>query len=124
MMVPDWAGYLAVRDAFAQAMDHRLYTLEWLDQQIISGEARFWRTERAAIVAELRRYPTGNMDVHGLIAAGAPEDIVNELIPAAEEWGRSMGCLGAIIESRSAWARLLKDSGYAPHQLALRKELA
>ncbi|HWI85707.1 MAG TPA: hypothetical protein VNT42_05205 [Sphingomonas sp.] len=121
-MTIDWAGYLHWRPAFVAAIDARLYTPEWLDGRIATGEAWFQRGDDAAIVAELRQYPTGARDVHGLIAAGDVAEIRDRLIPMAEAWGRAQGCIGAIIESRPGWARALAASGYAPHQLALRKD--
>ncbi|TFI59119.1 hypothetical protein E2493_06230 [Sphingomonas parva] len=122
-MVPDWAGYLRFRDAFAAVLDPRLYTIGWLDGEILSGNLLLWVGREAAIVAQIRRYPTGAMDVEGLIAAGDLEEIVRDLIPAGEAWGRSIGCVGAIIESREGWARVLAPHGYRVHQIALRKEL-
>lgn len=123
MMVTDWVGYLRFRDAFAEVLDPRLYTIEWLDKQVLECKVTFWRTDKAAIIAELKIYPTGAADVHGLIAAGDMADIVETLIPAAEQWGRDLGCLGAIIESREGWKRTLKSSGYDVYQVALRKDL-
>ncbi|WP_324807226.1 hypothetical protein SH584_11505 [Sphingomonas sp. LY29] len=122
-ILPDWAGYCQFRSAFADVMDERYHSLDWLDQQVLSGEFKFFRTEDAAIVVELRDYPTGARDVHGLIAAGNLADIVERLIPAAEAWGKEQGCIGAIIESRPGWAKALSQYGYEPHQLAVRKEL-
>ncbi len=116
-------SYSAFRPAFAAVMDERYYTLEWLDGQIEVGAARFFCSDNAAIIAEIRDYPTGAKDVHGLIAAGDLGEIVNELIPLAEQWGRENGCIGAVIESRVGWAKALKASQYEPHQLAVRKEL-
>lgn len=123
MMVPDWAGYLHFRDAFAEVMDERYYTPEWLDDLLLVGSATFMRTDKAAIIVEIRDYPTGACDVHGIVAAGDLGDVVNVLIPQAEEWARVRGCTGAIIESREGWARALKASGYNVHQVAVRKEL-
>ena len=123
MTAADWAGYLRFRDAFAAVIDPRLYTIEWLDAQVLTGAVRLWIGREAAIVAQLKRYPTGAVDIEGLIAAGALAEIVSDLIPAAEAWARSIGCAGAIIQSRAGWARMLKSQGYQPYQLALRKEL-
>jgi len=123
VIVPDWAGYLRFRPAFEQAIDPALHSIGWLDGRVLAGEALFWRTERAAIVAEVRQYPTGNRDLHGLIAAGEVNDIAEILIPQAEAFARSIGCIGAVIESRPGWARRLKGQGYSIHQVALRKEL-
>ena len=117
------AGYLRFRPLFAAALDPRLYTLDHLDALVESGRGVFFHTGTAAIVAELRAYPTGARVVHGLVAAGDLADIVEILIPAAEAWGRSRGCIAATIESRPGWARLLKTHGYAAHQTAVWKDL-
>lgn len=122
-MMPDWAGYLAFRDRFIEVMDQRYHTIEWLDGQVLSGEFKFLRSDDAALIVELRDYPTGAKDVHVLIAAGDAEQIVEELRPTAEQWGRDQGCIAAIVESRPGWAKYLKPHGYDPHQLAVRKEL-
>lgn len=123
MILPDWAGYLAFRDHFAEAMDPQLYSIEYLDGLILSGQARFWRSEDAAIIAEIKTFPTGARVVHGLIAAGNLEGI-KTLIPLAEQWGREWGCIGGMIDSRPGWARAMKQDGYAPHQVALWKDLS
>lgn len=122
--VPRWAEYLRFRDAFRAAMDERLYPAEWLDRRVLSGDVLFLSTQDAAIVAEVRTYPSGAQDVHGLVAAGAMDEIVERLIPEAEAWGRAQGCAGAIIESREGWARALRRYGYEPFQTAVRKEFA
>lgn len=122
-MIPDWAGYCGFRAAFAEVMDERYYTLEWLDGQILDGRALFWRTDKAAIIAEIRDYPTGARDIHGLIAAGDLGDIVETLIPMAEAHGRLVGCIAAQIESRPGWVKALAPYGYGLHQSIVRKEL-
>lgn len=123
MTLPDWAGYRRFRDQLAEAMDPAFYPIENLDELLLSGRARLWVGEHAAIVAEIRDYPGGARAVHGLVAAGRIEEINAQLIPQAEAWGKALGCTCAIIESRAGWMRALKPYGYAPHQVALRKEL-
>lgn len=123
MMVPDWAGYLAYRDQFAQVLDERFYTLDWLEWRLLTEGAYFLRCDDAAIIYEIREYPTGAKEVHGLIAAGNMESIVSELIPAAEGIGRELGCISACIESRPGWAKALKPFGYEVYQVAIKKEL-
>lgn len=115
-------SYADWRRRFAEALDPRLYPLAHLDQ-LAAGGAQFLAAGDAAILFERRRYPSGAAAVHGLVAAGDPDRIVSLLIPTAEEWGRRNGCIGAVIESRPGWARLLKASGYAPHQLSIWKDL-
>lgn len=123
MNILDWTGYLRFRDAFKEAVDERYWPMEWLDERLLTGRARFMRSANAAIVVELRHFPGGALDVHGLIAAGDKNEIVNELIPQAEEWGRQNGCLAGVVESREGWARALKPHGYSISQVTVRKEL-
>jgi hypothetical protein len=123
MMLPDWAGYHRFRPQFAEALDPPFYPIEYLDALILSGRGRLWVGVHAAIVAEIKHYPGGAKVVHGLVAAGRMEEIVERLIPEAEAWGKAAGCTSAIIESRSGWMRALKPHGYEPHQVAVRKEL-
>ena len=115
--------YLRFRDGFAEAMDPRLYTLDYLDWLLIEGRGQFWATDRAAIIAEVKTYPTGARAIHGLLATGDLDDITNILIPTAEAYARAQGCLFAIIESREGWARQLKGSGYELYQTSVRKVL-
>ncbi len=120
---PDWAGYCEFRAAFAEVMDDRYHTVDWLDEQLLTGKVKFWRSQGAAIIAEVRDYPTGAKDIHGLIAAGDLSEIVEILIPCAERWGRDNGCIAATIESRPGWAKTLAPYSYETHQLTVRKEL-
>jgi hypothetical protein len=123
MIVPDWAGYLRFRPQFEETLDPARYTIEWLDDKILTGEFKLWVGEGAAIVAKLESYPTGAMDIHGMIAAGSLEEIRGVLIPQAEHFAKSIGCIGAMISSREGWAKALKANGYELHQTVLRKEL-
>jgi hypothetical protein len=117
------SDYASWRERFAEALDDRFYSLEWLDNQVRGGRAILWSDEDAAILAEVRFYPTGAKDIHGLVAAGDMEAIATRLIPRAEEWAKAAGCIGAVIESREGWTRVLKSAGYLPYQTAVRKEL-
>jgi len=114
--------YEAWRDRFMEAADEHLYPAEWLDKRVESGRAQFWCNDAGAILAEIRQYPSGVKEVHGLVAAGDLEAI-RALIPQAEQWGRTKGCTRASISSHPAWARLLRDDGYLPHQLTIAKEM-
>lgn len=122
-MATDREAYAHFSAGFRAAMDARLYTPAYLDELYDSGKAIIWWTWDSAILAEVKEYPTGAKVIHGLVATGELEEIVNDLIPAAEAWGKENGCVGAIIESREGWAKVLKSKGYEPHQVALWKDL-
>jgi hypothetical protein len=123
MSAPDWSAYLRWRDAFGEVMDPRMYSLSWLDGEIHGGRMLMWADADAAILAQVRTYPTGARDIHGMVAAGDLKAIATRLIPLAEEWAKAAGCIGAVIDSREGWRRVLEPSGYRPYQIAVRKEL-
>lgn len=122
-MTPDWAGYCEFRARFAQVMDERYHTLDWLDMKVLHGEVQFWRSDNAGCITEIRDYPTGATDLHALIGAGDLGEIITEIFPRAEAWGRKQGCIAAQVESRPGWARALKPYQYETHQVIVRKEL-
>jgi len=120
----DFAGYLQWRPAFLEAIDQSLYPARWLDGLVAQEAVQLWRSDNAAALTELRPYPSGALDLHGLVAAGDIQEVRDILVPQAEAWARAIGCVGFSIESRPGWAKLLKNKGFEPHQLTVRKEFA
>lgn len=116
-------GYLRFRPQFEQVTDPIFYPIEWLDAQVLSGRARPFIGRAAALVMEIREYPGGARVAHVLIAAGDMTEIVDDLAPQAEQWGRDSGCQFGLIESREGWAKVMKKHGWRIHQVALLKEL-
>ena len=114
--------YEAHREAFAELLDPRFYTVNWLDGEIWTGAIRVFGNNRACILVRLKPYPTGAWEIHGEAAVGELDAIL-ELIEEAEAWGRKIGCITASIASRSGWQRVLKDKGWEPFQVELRKDL-
>ena len=115
--------YARWRPLFEQAIDQRFYTIEHLDRMIFDGITQIWFGEEAAIVTELKTYPTGVQVIEGIVAAGDLDEIVEHLIPKAEAWAKEFGCKFARIESREGWAKVLKKKGWEVSQTALVKEL-
>lgn len=101
-------------------LDPDRYPPSYVDKQVLVGAWRCWGSDRACILAEIRVYPSGVRELHGVAAAGDLHEIA-KLIPMAERWGQSLGCVRAVIESRPGWDRVLP--GYEVHQVAVRKEL-
>jgi hypothetical protein len=120
----DWDTYWRFRDQFASVLDPERYTLEWLDRQVAFGAYIVIGNEEACVLCELKSYPAGAMDIHGVLAAGDLETIVEKLIPEALDYGRELGCIGGLIESREGWERELKPFGWSRFQTTLRKALA
>jgi len=121
-MIGTWRDYLRFRPEIAELLDPRCYAIEWLDEQVVSGAAIVFTSDTAVILVEIKAYPAGAREVHGLVAAGDLAAIL-PLIDEAEAWGLGNGCIFAGIASRAGWGRVLRDRGYQPYQIELRKEL-
>lgn len=117
-----WQHYLAFRDDIAAILDPRCYTIEWLDEQILTGTMQLWADETAALVTQFKHYPAGARELHAMVAAGSLEGI-SEMRVRAEDWARGLGIEFASAASRPGWARILERFGYALHQIEMRKEL-
>jgi hypothetical protein len=115
--------YCRFRDGFEELLDERFYYIEWLDKQFISGAYKLFSCADAAALVEIKTYPTGAREVHGVAATGNLKSILSDLIPRIEAYGRDQGCEIAGIESRAAWVRLMKPHGYEQYQTCIRKDL-
>lgn len=115
--------YLRFRDGFASILDERFYYIEWLDKQFTSGAYTLFTCPDAAAFVEIKTYPTGAREVHGVAATGNLASIVSDIIPRVEAYGREQGCIVFGIESRIGWSRLMKPHGFEHYQTTIRKEL-
>lgn len=115
--------YADIRDSLAEGIDTRFYQIEYVDWLLNTGRAGIFFSDNAAIVVEIRTFPTGTQAVSGLVAAGSKQEIVEQLIPQAEAWGKANGCEIALIESRAGWEREMKKHGYERWQVSLAKGL-
>jgi len=115
--------YGGFREAFAQALDPRLYGIDHLDRMLLERRAAVFFSDNGAIVAGVRTYPTGTLVLEIVIAAGPRTELIEQLYPQVEAWGRDRGCVLALIESRPGWARAMKRHGYETHQVSIIKEL-
>ena len=123
ILLDDWLIYKAFRPQFEQIIDTRFYSMAWLDSAVMDGIATVFGDDSAAILTQFRTYPSGAKEIHGLAAAGEL-DAIKRHVRTAEEWGQSEGCCVASIASTIGWARVMRDDGYAVHQVEIRKELA
>jgi hypothetical protein len=122
-MISEWRDYLRFRDAFAEVLDPRFYTLEWLDGEVACGRMMLFNTRKSAILFSVKTYPTGLKELVGELAVGNLREIAHVLIPLAEQFGKEIGCKSAVIESREGWVKMMRAHGYELHQTAIRKVL-
>ena len=94
--------------------------MSWLDMMVWNGAYKLFANDSAVIVTELKTYPTGAKEIHGIVAAGDLAS-VKELIGQAEAWGKEQGCVRASIASREGWLKALPD--YRLHQVYIVRDL-
>lgn len=115
-------AYARHRDEIAGMLDERFYPLSWVDQQVASGAIRTMVNDGGFIGFEVKEYPSGAREAHGMFAVG-DLDAILELIDQVEAYARSQGFIALTIASREGWAKVLKPRGFEPHQLTIMKEL-
>lgn len=123
MIAIEYTGYLVFRDEFLTILDDRFYTPEWLDSQVWAGFYRCLSCEDAALLFEIKGYPTGLRELHFVAAAGELSSLIQDLRPKAEDYAREIGCRIVSVASRAGWARALKPHDYEVYQTVLRKEI-
>ena len=98
------------------------HTKDHVKAALDERRAQFWFHPEAAIVTEIKVWPTGFREVVGWLAGGSLDGVVT-LIPQIETWARGIGCDRAQINGRYGWKRRL-PAGYRPHGTTFVKDLA
>lgn len=118
-----YADYQRFRSRFADILDPRFYSIEWLDLQVMTGKFRLFTADDSAILVSVKTYPTGLKELCGEAAVGNLGHIVGKLIPQSISWAQSLGCKSACIESRPGWVKIMKKYGFELHQASTRKAI-
>jgi len=121
-LVSDWIAYLDRRFDIAKILDPRCFTIEWLDGEIMAGRIKIRINNGAMIGFEVKTYPAGARELHGMFAVGNVEDCL-ALWDEVEAQAAASGFEFATIASREGWARVMRSRGYVVHQTEIRKEL-
>lgn len=99
-----------------------MHTVAGIEATIRQGSAQLWVGAGCVVVTEVQSY-LGGAKALQFMWAGGDLDAVLAVTPQIEAWGRSLGCSMALVESRPAWAKLLKPMGYSPWSVTVRKAL-
>lgn len=114
-----WARF---RDRFAEAMDDGLYTIEELEQRVLTHRAILFAGKDSAIVGQVEAYPGGEQAFQITWACGNVDELLS-LLPGIEALARIQGCTRMIVEGQRAWERVLKAAGYGFFSVTLTKGL-
>jgi hypothetical protein len=116
------SDYLRFRERFRELIEpYGMYTIEQLDQSLAEGNSQLWAGSNSAMITSLPDYAekVGQADW----VVGDLDEIVRDLIPAAERWFRAQGCKRIMFEGRVGWSRVLKGRGYKAHSVTMVREL-
>lgn len=112
-------------DVLQDALDHggNTHNLQDVALAILNEDAQLWVGREAILVTQIIDHPQVRM-ITSWLGGGDLDELVNELRPRAEEFGRANGCTRSALLSRDGWIRALRDEGYKPVARYLMKELA
>lgn len=115
------AAYTRHRAEIASILDERFWPLWWVESQISEGKIDLLSNDTAIIGIEVRNYPGGARELHGLFAAGEKAGI-KELVEQALAIGEAAGLTCAAIESRHGWEREFRDLGFVRNKVRIVRE--
>lgn len=98
------------------------YTPEDVFGQIRIRFAQLWPGKKSAAVTRLHDYD-GKKVLRIWLAAGDMSELVNQMLPASEEWALSQGLDAIEVEGRKGWTRVLAPLGFKEVDGVLTKEL-
>lgn len=88
------------------------HTFEDVAQGLVEGRFQAWVNGGSIAVTEIITYPRKRA-LHCFLAGGKMAEIV-EMMPAASDWGRMMGCSSFTVAGRKGWMRALRRYGWRP----------
>jgi hypothetical protein len=109
------------REAFAKACDGTHWTIEAIEQALSGGLWQQLEANGCCFLVEVIDYPQERA-CQVMWAAG---DLKSILAAAddLEAWARRQGCTEMLIEGHQGWQRALRELGYRPWSVTLRKGL-
>lgn len=115
------SGWAFWRDRVAQAVDGSHHTIESIERSLVEGRAQLLTLPDCCFVVELADYPAARA-CQVMWAAGTLEAIL-AASARLHAWARAQGCSEMLVEGHAGWTRALKDIGYRPWSVTLRKAL-
>lgn len=112
------------RSHIERALEHSpgTHDLDDIRQGVASGAFQLWPSDDSAILTQVHVHPRRKL-LCIYLAAGHLEEL-HAMLPRVLDWARDLGCDGAFIAGRPAWARtFLATEGWRPEAVILAKDL-
>jgi hypothetical protein len=89
---------------------------------VLSDEAQFWPGRESAVITEVLTLPKVKA-LHVWLAGGNMAELIDEMLPAMENFARLAGCDRFSVAGREGWERVLRKKGFEPAWRVVAKEL-
>ena len=109
-----------IQRALDRAGTHDLSDVEGM---IARGEAQLWLGERSAAVTEIVVYPKHSV-LNLWLCGGDLREIVEDMLPKAEEFAKAKGCKKMRTGGRKGWDRVMSGHGFSTVASICEKELS
>lgn len=109
------------RGEFAKACDGTHHTIESIERSIVEGRSHLLFGDGCCLIAEIHDYPKER--ACQLTWAAGSIEALKRASPYVDLWALSQGCTEILIEGHAGWARALRDVGYRPWSVTVRKAL-
>jgi len=115
-------AWIRWRPEIAKACDGSHQRIEDVERSLAEGRAHLLTLPDCCFVVEIAAYPAATACQ---VMWGAGElDAIVDAAPRLHAWARRQGCTEMLVEGRAGWVRALKDIGYRPWSVTLRKSLS
>lgn len=119
-----WEQYQRCKRWLERALEYSYgtHTIEDIEQGIANGQYILWPGQHSAVLFEIVQHP--RMRVAYVFLAGGSIRDIESMLPAMEDWARSIGCARAEFSGRAGWTRsFLTGNGYQQRSVTMAKEL-
>lgn len=116
----EWARCAPWIEGALSAMPEPTHGADDVKALIERRECRFWAGRGSAIVTEVQVWPKARWLLIWL-AGGDLSELVRDLLPMVEAYGREQQCSRCVVVGRPGWAKMLP--GYQRAAVTVAKEL-
>ena len=97
------------------------HTFEDVRDAVAEGRMQLWENAQSMAITEIIVYPRKKV-LHIFLASGTMQG-VQDMLRAAEDWGRMQGCEAVTFAGRRGWRRVMNKQGFRDALTVMEKGL-